>query len=424
MKILIVAYKFGTEQDLGEHLGTYHYFIEIARRLVRGGHQVCVLAPWLSFSRRGSRGFDGLRVIRYYPPLWNKIWVFPINRFLRFWYLRATAHQVLKFTKKEKPDAVFVWQARETGFAVARIKHKLNIPFVFRQITTWHWHFARQPRELFGRRAWYRLLQSLKLQPLADIVLRFLLDQKTQQKYAQAIYQKADRVVFLSRAAAAEGLTMGLSNGKVRILPVCIETDLFQPLDKKLALRQELGLKGNKIILFIGRINFAEKGLGCLLESMPRVISEIPTANLVIVGGGGETPRMQTLIEKLNLTAHVQAVGQKSFTDLVDYLNASDIFVMPSIWMEAFGQVTIEAMACGLPVVTSDAGASPEINLHGKTGLVVPAADSQALSEAIIQIFHDPELAKRLGRSARERVMAEYTYEAVIANLLDILSLK
>ena len=119
MKILIVAYKFGTEKELGEHLGTYHYFIEIVRRLVASGHEIAVIAPWLSFSKKGSGGFDGVKVIRYYPPLWHKIWAFPFSRLLRFSYIWATQRQVLKFNKKEKPDAIFVWQARGSGYTVA-----------------------------------------------------------------------------------------------------------------------------------------------------------------------------------------------------------------------------------------------------------------------------------------------------------------
>ncbi|NMB48168.1 glycosyltransferase family 4 protein [Candidatus Kuenenbacteria bacterium] len=423
MKILIVAYKFGTEQELGEHLGTYHYFIEIARRLVKAGHQVCVLAPWLSFSRRGSRGFDGLRVIRYFPPLWNKIWAFPLNRFLRLWYLRATAHQVLKFTKKEKPDAVFVWQARETGYAVAQIKDKLNCPFIFRQITTWHWHFIRQPQEIFGQRSWYQQLRKIGLAKLTDYLLNFLLAQKSQKKYAQAIYRQADKVIFLSQVAAREGLAMGLPESKVAILPVCIETDLFQPLDKKLALRQELRLEGNKIILFIGRINFAEKGLGYLLHAMPQIVAEVPDVNLVIVGGGGETPKMEALIKDLNIKNHVQLVGQQPFAKLAKYLNAADVFAMPSVWMEAFGQVTIEAMACGVPVVTSDAGASPEININNETGYVVPAENADALARALMEILKSDELRDRFGARARGRVLGNYTYEVVIENLLKIISL-
>ena len=66
MKILVVAYKFGTEQDIGKHLGTYHYFIQLLRLLVKQGHQIHVIAPWLSFTHKGSQEFDGIQIHRYY----------------------------------------------------------------------------------------------------------------------------------------------------------------------------------------------------------------------------------------------------------------------------------------------------------------------------------------------------------------------
>jgi len=95
---------------------------------------------------------------------------------------------------------------------------------------------------------------------------------------------------------------------------------------------------------------------------------------------------------------------------------------VPSVWLETFGQVTIEAMACGVPVVTFDAGASPDINISGQTGLVVPAKNSPALAEAIIKILSDDNLRLNYGQAARERVLANYTYEVVINKLITIIN--
>lgn len=417
----MVAYKFGTEEEIGKHLGTYHYFIEIMRRLVKLGHEVWVVAPWLSFNRKGSVGFDGIKIKRYFPPLLNIIWFFPINRLLRFWYLKATQKQILKLEKNYKLAVVLVWQARETGYAVSTIKNQLKAPFIFRQITTWQWHWQRSVAEIFGKRRWYKIIANFRLNKFLDNFLEILLDRKNQKEYAKVIYEKADRIVFTSQIASKEGIKIGLVESKIEILPVCLETELFKPLNQKKELRQKLGIKGKKIILFIGRINFAEKGVGYLLEAMPKIISEILDVNLVIIGDGGESERMVKLIKELKIENSVQLVGRKSFEDLVLYINASDVFVMPSVWLETFGQVTIEAMACGVPVVTSDAGASPEINISGRTGLVVPAKNSEKLAEAIIKLLNNDFLREEFGQNARERVINNYTYEAVVDKLLKII---
>jgi len=415
MKLCVVAYKFGTEEEIGKHLGTYHYFIEILRKLVEAGHDVKVVAPWLSLTKKGSTDFDGIKVIRYYPPMINKIWMYPCNRVIRYLYIKATQKKVLE---QKDADAIMVWQARETGYAVSQIKDKLPAQFIFRQITTWKWHFERTVDDVFGQKSLYKIFRAIGLKKIFEI----LLDQKTQKKYADVIYKKSDKVAFVSQVAADEGVEMGLDPNKVEIIPVSIETDLFKPLNKQEELRSELKIKGSKVVLFIGRINIAEKGIGVLLEAMPRVISQTSDVNLVIVGGGGETDRMKAMISELKINDKVQLVGRLPLEKLVEYINASDVMVVPSIWMETFGQVTIEAMACGVPVVTSDAGASPSINIDGQTGLVVPAKDSQKLSEAVVKLLNDDNLRQKFGQAARKRVEQNYTYEAVVNKLLEIIN--
>ena len=421
MKICVVAYKFGTEKEIGEHLGTYHYFIELLRQLVELGHDVSVIAPWIGFFKKGSNEFSGIKILRYWPRVWNKIWAFPLNRLLSWFYLQATQSQVLSFTEKYQPEIVLVWQARETAYAVSKIRHRFKAPFIFRQITTWQWHFDRSIKEIFGKRSWYKFFGSIKINYLIDHLIEFLLERKKEKNHALAIYQKADRVIFVSQIAAAEAKDMGLESEKVRIMPVAIETDFFKPLDKKLDLRKELGLNSDKIILFIGRINFAEKGVGYLVEALPKVLNSGIDANLVIVGGG-ETGRLEKLIADLKIKDKVVLAGKQPFAELVKYINASDVFVVPSVWLETFGQVTIEAMACGVPVVTSDAGASPDINIDGQTGFVVPAKDSERLAEAIVKLLKDDGLRVKMGQAARERVLNNYTYQVTIDTLLDIIN--
>ena len=89
--------------------------------------------------------------------------------------------------------------------------------------------------------------------------------------------------------------------------------------------------------------------------------------------------------------------------------------------MEAFGQVTIEGMSCGVPVITSDAGASPEINIDGETGIVVPAKDIKKFTHAIIEILSNDNERLRMGEAARQRVLSHYTYSAITKKFLEII---
>ena len=307
MNICVVAYKFGNEKEIGEHLGTYHYFIEKMRTLVKEGHEVIVVAPYLSFIKKGSENIDGVKVIRYFPPMMNRIWLFPLNRIIRRIYILKTQRVVLKILKTQKIDLVYVWQARETGYAIAKIKDKIGVPFFFRQITAWHWHFERSVNEIFEKKLWYKKLQKMGLARLVDKVLAVLLDKESQIRFAKTIYNTADKVVFLSKAAIHESKELGLDPKKAVDLGVAIEEDFFLPMkDKdKDSIRKELGIQGNRIILFIGRLSFAEKGVGYLIEAMKEVILKIPLAKLVIVGGGGEEDRARKLIGELALGKNI-----------------------------------------------------------------------------------------------------------------------
>lgn len=421
MNICVVAYKFGNEKEIGEHLGTYHYFIEKMRTLVREGHEVVVIAPHLSFSRKGSENIDGVKVIRYFPPMMNTIWLFPLNRIIRRMYILKTQRVVLRILNNNKIDLVYVWQARETGYAVAKIKDKIGVPFFFRQITAWHWHFERSVNEVFGKKTWYKKLQKMGLGKIIDKILEVLLDKESQIRFAKTIYDTADKVVFLSKAAIYESKELGLDPKKAVDLGVAIEEDFFYPMKNKESIRKELGIQGDHVILFIGRLSFTEKGIGYLIEAMKEVTLQMPLAKLIIVGGGGEEDRAKKLISDLSLEKNIEIVGKKPFHKLPMYINASDVLVVPSVWMEAFGQVTIEGMSCGVPVITSDAGASPEINIDGETGIVVPAKDIKKLAQAIIWIFSNDHERSRMGEAARQRVLSHYTYSAITKKFLKII---
>ncbi|MAF25747.1 hypothetical protein CL634_09275 [bacterium] len=421
MKICVVAYKFGTAAEIGSHLGTYQYLANKLKYLSAQGHEVQVVAPWISFTKSGSRTVSGVKVTRTYPPLLPKIYLWPFNRLVRRFYIRATQQAVKGVVNKIKPDVVYVWQARESGFAIAKIKKSLGCPFIFRQITTWHWHWQRRPKEIFENNKVYKIFKSIGLGFLIDPVLVYLLDHRTQKKYASYIYKKADQVVFLSEAALAEANQAGLPDitGRTKVLPIAVDHELFKP---SIPRPKDLKTSGSKTVLYVGRLNFPEKGIGYLLEAVSLAKSKVPSIKLVIVGAGSpaQHKELEQRINQLNLKNHVLMVGKKPLTSLPAYQAAVDLAAIPSVWMEAFGAITIQAMSCGTPVVTSDAGASPEINIDGQTGLVVKAADSQALARALIKLLSDSKLSKKMGEAARARVLAMYTYKAVANKFLDL----
>ena len=113
---------------------------------------------------------------------------------------------------------------------------------------------------------------------------------------------------------------------------------------------------------------------------------------------------------------------ESSDADVVTYLHACDVFVLPSIHnSEAFGLVQVEAMACGKPVVnTALPTGVPYVSVDGKTGLTVPVRDAPALAGAIGSLLEDRVLRERLGAGARARVEAEFTLGRMLDRVLDV----
>jgi glycosyltransferase involved in cell wall biosynthesis len=151
--------------------------------------------------------------------------------------------------------------------------------------------------------------------------------------------------------------------------------------------------------------------VGCTLRAFALVQREVPDAELVVAGEGGERPALEALARELGLR-NVSFVGRTppsampALYDAADvYLNSPDIDNMPNSVIEAF--------SAGLPVVTTDAGGIPYIVEHETNGLMVPAGDSVQLAEQALRLLRDPALAGRLSARARRDCLDRYVWPSV-----------
>jgi glycosyltransferase involved in cell wall biosynthesis len=172
-------------------------------------------------------------------------------------------------------------------------------------------------------------------------------------------------------------------------------------------------------ITFAGRL-VREKGVDVLLRAFALVQTKLPETKLVVCGEGPEFPKILALIDELQLNSGVSMRGFVPPAQLRDLFRASSVVVVPSIWEEPFGQVTIEAMMSGVAVVASNAGGLAEVVLDGETGFLVPPGDISALANALLRILTDRPLAERLGRASRERAIMEYSEEKITDQFLDV----
>ena len=189
---------------------------------------------------------------------------------------------------------------------------------------------------------------------------------------------------------------------RIRVLSCGVDLSLFKPLDMEES-RKRLGLNGEKVILFVGRIE-PIKGLDLLLQSVAAM--EETHIKALIVGGNmeqeAEVVRLKEMAQSLGIEESLEFVGLVDQRELPVYYNAADVCLVPSYY-ESFGLVALEALACGTPVVASRVGGLSGVVHHGRTGYLVSGRCPEPYADSVEMIFSNKALQKSMGRAARER---------------------
>jgi rhamnosyl/mannosyltransferase len=229
------------------------------------------------------------------------------------------------------------------------------------------------------------------------------------------VLRRADRIIATSPNYIESSPYLSRFRHKCTVIPSAVETDRFLHADPS-KVQQIRVIYGSPLILFVGKLRYY-KGLHYLLRAM----TEIP-CNLLIIGEGPMESELRNLSISLNLSGKVFFLGEVSDEELPAYYHACDIFVLPaSERSEAFGTVQIEAMASGLPVVCTELGTGTSfVNVHGKTGLVVPAKDPETLATAILSLIGDEQLRQEMGRNARERALQEFALQTMVDRITKV----
>jgi len=209
------------------------------------------------------------------------------------------------------------------------------------------------------------------------------------------------------------------SEDNVFINKLGVDTNLFKRLPKMLTINKKYNISDKKkIILSVSNI-VRNKGLDVLIKAMKFVLKEFSDVHLQIVGGNENfnfKNELVDLIQKLNLEEYISWLGEINHLELPNYYSSADFVVLPSRW-EGFGLVTIEANACGKPVIGSSVGGNKETIINHETGLLFESENEKDLAEKILTLLRDDSLTKRLSNSAYKRVISEYSWKHVIERL-------
>ena len=157
------------------------------------------------------------------------------------------------------------------------------------------------------------------------------------------------------------------------------------------------------------------KGQRHLIDAAALVIRQVPDARFVLAGEGELRGALERQIKDLHLEKHVFLAGFRP--DVLSLHKSFDIFVLSSV-TEGLGTSLLDAMACGKPIVGTQAGGIPEVVKDGETGILVPPRDHDALAAAIVTLLKDPRLRERLGAAGRARVCARFSAERMVLDTL------
>jgi glycosyltransferase involved in cell wall biosynthesis len=212
-----------------------------------------------------------------------------------------------------------------------------------------------------------------------------------------------------------------IPTNKIRVIHNGVDVNKFKPAADKRRVKTELGFNPDDLaIVSVGRL-YARKGLFTLIESMPVVIKRFPTAKFII-SGKGQSDEMHKLIahaERLGVKNNIVFTGYYPDKKLPLLYQAADVFAF-STFYEHHPFAVLEALATGLPVVTTTVGGIPETINSGKNGFLVEPFNPRQFSEKILYLLEHPTFAAEMGAMARKAIVEKYDWRIVVKDAMKV----
>ncbi|PIR01454.1 MAG: hypothetical protein COV66_01455 [Nitrospinae bacterium CG11_big_fil_rev_8_21_14_0_20_45_15] len=304
-------------------------------------------------------------------------------------FLLAQAYHLWRTVRKHKINFIHCHWIVPQGFFVSLIHSITGIPFILTALGGDVYAFQKNP--------------------IARAIKRFALSRAS--------------ACAVNSLSVKETLESIYADGVYPYIPNGVDETIFCAEKYDPQLKSKLGIEG-PFLLGVGR--FAEKkGFRYLIDALPKILEEEPSARLVLVGFGPEEEALKCQVQELGLTGKVLFPGSKSGEELARFYATADVFIGPSIIAESGdtegqGVVFLEALASKTAVVASDVGGIVDMIKDGKTGLTVPQKNSPALAEKIIALCKNPELKQELAENGRRLVEEHYCWNAIAEKYLKL----
>jgi glycosyltransferase involved in cell wall biosynthesis len=369
----------------------------LAEGLITNGHSVIVLTRRSDAMLRQQESYDNVHVYRL-PPVGSGQ--------LKKWGLFISSLPAL-VRLRDHYDLIFVSGYRIIGLTAVLVGKLFRKPVVLK---------ADSQGEMSGE-FFESGLKKFGISRSSVLFRLFL-------RFRNIILKKADAFSAISTEIASEWTSSQVPLHKIHLIPNGVDTACFAPMnaEQKWFLREKLNLPHAAVIaIYTGRL-VSYKGLPLLLKVWDEIRCRHENVILLIAGTGGLDihnceAQLHDYVTFARLEKNIWFLG--SVQNIPEYLQAADLFVFPTE-NDAFPSSLIEAMACGLPVVTTPVGAIKTIVVHQETGLIVQPGNRQQLYEALVAIISDRTLASHLGQAGRQIVEERYSAGSMMRKYLSL----
>ncbi len=367
-KILIVSVDFPPHTD-----GVSTVAHELASRMSRAGEQIIVIGP----QAKGAKEYDSLQKFKVIRTPWYE-----------FGYLRLLP---ILF--------VMPWVILRYRISIVipmNIAYGGVIAYLFSRILGFKYAMWAYGYE-FGKFEKNKFMHNLYLK----------------------IYNNAMFVAAITEFVKARLIKFGVIEEKITLIKPGTDHQKYYPIKIADDFKEKYNLSGKKVVLSVGRL-VERKGFDMVIRAMPEIIRVHPDVVYVLVGGGPFRQSLENLANVLSIEKYIRFAGRVPDEELFKFYNLCDIFVMPSRTLEdrgdieGFGIVYLEANACEKPVIGGKSGGVTEAIEDGITGLLVDPFNKDEIAQVIIKLLSDRELAQRLGKNGRKRVVEELNWQRAV----------
>ncbi|MEK7725835.1 MAG: glycosyltransferase family 4 protein [Nitrospirota bacterium] len=394
MKVLLLA-EVSAERVIG---GAERVLRQQAVGLVAAGHQVDLLTRAADETVSMEVAIGGA-----------KEWRFPVSKRSEWSVVRSTVRGALsvldRLTGKSSYDMAIIHQAL-TGLGPLYLRRNAAAEWLYVCHSLAH-------EEYLTRTA---AATSLVL------TLRRRVNAWARRGIEWLVMSRCHRIVVLSEFMRQRVMaTHGIAPERIVLIPGAADPSLFRPAADRRGLRRTLGLPEDRTILFTVRNLVPRMGLETLLDALSE-LGQVGQHCLLVIGGEGPLrTRLEAGIRQRQLEQVVRLVGFILEEQLVAYYQAADLVLMPTAQLEGFGLVTVEALACGTPVVGTPVGAIPEVLGQIDPILISSGPDSRSFADALGRVLsriEEPVERERLSRKGRSLVERRYSWVQHCADLI------